>query len=159
MNLFGIGPLELALILLLALIIFGPGRLPEIGAALGRSLRDFRKMTREVSASLEEVQAAMEKQIELPEEAETAPSKEASLLAELPPPPSSEQLSAQPDLEPPEAENVSPPKAAETQYLATAQGEGVELLSGGLASELGSTEPQPDSIPPDNETIEAATLL
>ena len=33
----------LVIILIVALVIFGPGRLPEIGSALGRGIRDFKK--------------------------------------------------------------------------------------------------------------------
>ena len=40
---FGIGVPELIVILVVALIIFGPGRLPEIGGALGKGIRDFKK--------------------------------------------------------------------------------------------------------------------
>jgi len=40
---FGLGFPELIVILVVALLIFGPGRLPEIGSALGRGIRDFRK--------------------------------------------------------------------------------------------------------------------
>jgi sec-independent protein translocase protein TatA len=40
---FGLGFTELIVILVVALIVFGPGRLPEIGGALGRGIRDFRK--------------------------------------------------------------------------------------------------------------------
>ena len=40
---FGMGPTELIVILVVALLIFGPGKLPEIGGALGRGIRDFRK--------------------------------------------------------------------------------------------------------------------
>jgi len=40
---FGIGVPELVIILVVALIIFGPGKLPEIGGALGRGIRDFKK--------------------------------------------------------------------------------------------------------------------
>ncbi len=40
---FGIGAPELIVILVIALIIFGPGKLPEIGAALGKGIRDFKK--------------------------------------------------------------------------------------------------------------------
>jgi len=40
---FGIGVPELLVILVVALIIFGPGRLPEIGGALGKGIRDFKK--------------------------------------------------------------------------------------------------------------------
>jgi sec-independent protein translocase protein TatA len=40
---FGLGATELIVILVVALLIFGPGKLPEIGGALGRGIRDFRK--------------------------------------------------------------------------------------------------------------------
>ena len=40
---FGIGMPELLIILVVALLIFGPGKLPEIGSSLGRGIRDFRK--------------------------------------------------------------------------------------------------------------------
>ncbi|MDK2856313.1 MAG: sec-independent protein translocase protein TatA [Bacillota bacterium] len=38
---------ELLIILFLALIIFGPGKLPEVGKALGRTIGEFRKASRE----------------------------------------------------------------------------------------------------------------
>ncbi len=37
------GPLELIVILVIALLVLGPGKLPDVGAALGKSLREFRK--------------------------------------------------------------------------------------------------------------------
>ena len=37
-----IGPLELAIILLVVLVIFGPKRLPELGRSLGRGMRNFK---------------------------------------------------------------------------------------------------------------------
>lgn len=44
---FGIGMQELIIILILVLIIFGAGKLPEIGSAIGRSIQNFKKATRE----------------------------------------------------------------------------------------------------------------
>jgi len=52
----GVGPIGIAnigipsliLILALALIIFGPGKLPEIGSAFGRTLREFKNATNEL---------------------------------------------------------------------------------------------------------------
>lgn len=37
------GPLELVIILVIALLVLGPGKLPDVGSALGKSLREFRK--------------------------------------------------------------------------------------------------------------------
>jgi len=44
----GVGELVLALVIIL--IIFGPGRLPEVGRVLGRSLSDFRRAAGQESA-------------------------------------------------------------------------------------------------------------
>lgn len=38
-----LGPLELVLILAVVLIIFGVGRLPEVGGAMGKAIREFRR--------------------------------------------------------------------------------------------------------------------
>ena len=38
-----LGPLEIGLIVLLVLIVFGVGRLPQVGSALGKGIRAFRK--------------------------------------------------------------------------------------------------------------------
>jgi sec-independent protein translocase protein TatA len=40
-------PMHLILILLIVLVIFGPGKLPELGAGLGKSIREFKKAMRE----------------------------------------------------------------------------------------------------------------
>jgi sec-independent protein translocase protein TatA len=40
---FGIGPAELAIVLVLALIILGPKRLPEVGRSVGRGMREFKE--------------------------------------------------------------------------------------------------------------------
>jgi sec-independent protein translocase protein TatA len=37
-----IGPLEIAIVLVIVLIIFGPKRLPELGRSMGRGIREFR---------------------------------------------------------------------------------------------------------------------
>ena len=48
MGLPNIGPLELIIILAIALLIVGPGRLPEMGSAIGRTIREFRKASTDV---------------------------------------------------------------------------------------------------------------
>ena len=40
------GPLELGLILIIILVVFGVGKLPQVGGAIGKSIREFRKASR-----------------------------------------------------------------------------------------------------------------
>ena len=42
-------PLWLVVILIVVLIVFGPGRLPELGGAVGRAMREFRKATNDLT--------------------------------------------------------------------------------------------------------------
>lgn len=55
---FGLGPTELIIILIIALIIFGPSRLPKIGQSIGQALRAFRdsasKVEEEMKKSLDD---------------------------------------------------------------------------------------------------------
>jgi len=48
-----IGIQELILILVIALVIFGPKKLPELGRSLGKSLAEFRRATNEMKRSIE----------------------------------------------------------------------------------------------------------
>lgn len=45
-------PLWIVAILVIVLIIFGPGRLPELGSAVGKAMREFRKATTELTAEV-----------------------------------------------------------------------------------------------------------
>lgn len=58
---FGIGATELIIILVLALVIFGPGKLPDVGRAVGRSIREFKKATSNVLDDDEESSATVAK--------------------------------------------------------------------------------------------------
>ncbi|HEY5495591.1 MAG TPA: twin-arginine translocase TatA/TatE family subunit, partial [Candidatus Limnocylindrales bacterium] len=47
-----IGPVELVIILVIALLVIGPGKLPDVGSALGKSIREFRKAATDVQESV-----------------------------------------------------------------------------------------------------------
>ncbi len=47
-----IGPVELIIILVIALLVIGPGKLPDVGSALGKSIREFRKAATDVQESV-----------------------------------------------------------------------------------------------------------
>ena len=49
---FNIGAPELIIILVIALLILGPGKLPEVGQALGKSIREFRKASTDIQESV-----------------------------------------------------------------------------------------------------------
>jgi len=49
-----IGMPELIIILVIALIIFGPRKLPELGKSLGRSINEFKKASNELRSTLED---------------------------------------------------------------------------------------------------------
>jgi sec-independent protein translocase protein TatA len=50
MNIFGIGLPEMGLILVVALLIFGPKKLPEIGRSLGKTIRGFQEASKDFEA-------------------------------------------------------------------------------------------------------------
>src|SRR5262245_60685778 len=50
-SMFGIGFPELLVILVIGLVVFGPGKLPELGEALGRAVRDFQLALRRTAGN------------------------------------------------------------------------------------------------------------
>jgi sec-independent protein translocase protein TatA len=59
---------ELVLILVIALVVFGPGKLPEVGKALGKGIQEFRRATTGEAAKEEPVKAEMKLEEKKPEE-------------------------------------------------------------------------------------------
>lgn len=47
-----ISPIHLVIVLIIALIVIGPGKLPEVGAALGKSIKEFRKAASDITDSV-----------------------------------------------------------------------------------------------------------
>ena len=70
-----VGMFELVIILVVALIIFGPRKLPELGKSLGKSIGEFRKASNELKSTLEEeirVEEQREQKAKLAVEQQTA---------------------------------------------------------------------------------------
>ncbi len=79
MNIFGIGLPEMAVIMVVALLVFGPKKLPEIGRSLGKAIRgfqdasqdfqnEFKKEAAQLESSLKTTAELEPKQIEKKEE-------------------------------------------------------------------------------------------
>jgi sec-independent protein translocase protein TatA len=52
---FGIGMPELLVVLAIALIVFGPGKIPELGNSLGKAIRNFKKAVNETDKTSDEM--------------------------------------------------------------------------------------------------------
>lgn len=59
-----IGPLEIVVVLIIALVVFGPKRLPELGSSLGRGIREFKGSLSGDSDDEDERPAASPREIE-----------------------------------------------------------------------------------------------
>ncbi|NJL81985.1 MAG: TatA/E family twin arginine-targeting protein translocase [Chloroflexaceae bacterium] len=71
MNIFGIGLPEMVLILVVALLIFGPKKLPEIGRSLGKAIRGFQEASREFQSEFEREAQQLEESVQMQAELET----------------------------------------------------------------------------------------
>ena len=82
---FDIGFPELILILVIALIVFGPKRLPEIGSAIGKGLREFRQASTALTQELTREIQLDEKPKEAAEQPKILPLEVAEQPQSLPP--------------------------------------------------------------------------
>jgi sec-independent protein translocase protein TatA len=92
-----VGPLEIAVVLIIVLIIFGPKRLPELGQSMGRGIREFKNSL------------SGDKDKDSPEEKrhELEASQQAQASQQQPPEASTEEASAEKPAEPVEGEIVT----------------------------------------------------
>lgn len=65
---FGLGMMEIALILVVALLVFGPKKLPEIGKGLGQGIKEFKKAGQEITNAIND--DTPDQQIEAPKKKE-----------------------------------------------------------------------------------------
>ncbi len=81
MNVFGIGLPEMAVILVLALLVFGPKKLPEIGRSLGKAIRGFQDASKEFEAEFKREADRLEQVAKEPMEATLEPTPQPTLTA------------------------------------------------------------------------------
>jgi len=100
---FGIGAQELIVILVVALVVFGPKRLPELARSLGKGLAEFRRASSELRGSFQEAENSIRDPLR---ETTKAPSSPAQAGSDLP-------------------DRASSGSAADSHELAAATSEGV----------------------------------
>lgn len=75
MNFFGIGLPEMVVIMVIALLVFGPKKLPEIGRSLGKGIRSFQDASKEFEAEFKREAEQITKTPSQPMEATLEPSQ------------------------------------------------------------------------------------
>lgn len=73
MNVFGVGLPEMAVILVLALLVFGPKKLPEIGRSLGKAIKGFQDASKEFEEEFKKEAQQIEKVVTSPMKATLDP--------------------------------------------------------------------------------------
>lgn len=66
MNVFGIGLPEMAVILVIALLVFGPKKLPEVGRSLGKAIRGFQDASKEFESEFKREAEQIEQTVKKP---------------------------------------------------------------------------------------------
>lgn len=78
MNIFGIGLPEMAVIMSVALLIFGPKKLPEIGRSMGKAIRGFQEASKEFQDEFHKESAHLKETVTTTAELETKKIKAAN---------------------------------------------------------------------------------
>ena len=141
---FGIGVPEFILILVIGLIVFGPGKLPEMARSLGKGMREFKKATNALSQAINEPldtpvrpqqQAATQQPAAQPQPAPTPtaqPQPTASRSAEAPTPaPTSAPAAPTPTVAPTAAPTDAPvtQQADESQFYTIQRGDTLSKIA------------------------------
>jgi sec-independent protein translocase protein TatA len=117
MNVFGIGLPEMALILVLALLVFGPKKLPEIGRSMGKAIKGFQDASREFEEEFKKEAENIEKTVKSPMKASLEPDPPKALTPQ--------EAAEQAEVTETKA-TEAPAEAAEVQETAAAEEQAVE---------------------------------
>ena len=109
---FGLGMGELVVILVVALLVLGPKRLPEMATGLGKAIRDFRRATQDIQSQLEVDETVAKPLAELKSALRDAPLPPAR-PAVIPKPPEGEVIAQAPA-------HAAPPVSVENPAVAVA---------------------------------------
>lgn len=113
MNVFGIGLPELALIMVVALLVFGPKKLPEIGRSLGKAIRGFQDASKEFENEFKREAENLERSVKMDATIEPPPRK--ALRADA------EPAIAEPAADEDNAEAVAAPTETEAESAAVSE--------------------------------------
>ena len=72
---FGIGAQELIVILVVALVVFGPKRLPELARSLGKGLAEFRRASSDLRGSFQDAEQAIKNPLEASTQQPSSPAQ------------------------------------------------------------------------------------
>lgn len=78
MNIFGIGLPEMAVIMVVALLVFGPKKLPEIGRSLGKTIRSFQDASQEFENEFKKEVQKVENSVKMNAQLEGTETKQAT---------------------------------------------------------------------------------
>ncbi len=74
-----LGPWEVGLILIVALIVVGPGKLPEVAKAIGKGMNEFKKVTAGYKKDFQEAINSIEETVKETEKSDKAPKPEGAV--------------------------------------------------------------------------------
>jgi sec-independent protein translocase protein TatA len=81
MNIFGIGLPEMGVIVVIALLVFGPKKLPEIGRSLGQAIRGFKDASKEFENEFKRESQQLEESVQMKAELESDRDRDLSSTA------------------------------------------------------------------------------